>query len=108
MAELSDTLIAVGIQKSEALIIEFLQDHNPHNSREIEHELYLAQPVVSTALGAIRKFLKVTERRNERGAPSKFYKMSKEQFAAYIQHISDEKEEKLNKEIAALVKIREM
>jgi predicted transcriptional regulator len=108
MAELSDSLIAIGIPKSEAIIIEFLKDHKPHNSREIEHELYLAQPVVSKSVGTLRKFVKVTEQRNERGAPSKFYKMSKEQFMAYIQHISDEKEEKLDKEIAALVKIREM
>jgi predicted transcriptional regulator len=108
MAELSDSLIAIGIPKSEALIIEFLKDHKPHNSREIEHELYLAQPVVSTTMRVIRKYLKVTEQLNERGGPSKFYKMAKEQFIAYIQHISDEKENKLNKEIEALVKIREM
>ena len=108
MAELSDSLIAIGIPKSEALIIEFLKDHKPHNSREIEHELYLAQPVVSITMRAIRKFVKVTEQRNERGAPSKRYIMAKEQFDAYIQHISDEKETKLNKEIEALVKIRGM
>jgi predicted transcriptional regulator len=108
MAELSDSLIAIGIPKPEALIIEFLKDHKPHNSREIEHELYLAQPVVSIAMRTIREFVKTTEQHNERGAPSNFYKMSKEQFGAYIQRISDEKENKLNNEIAALVKIREM
>ena len=103
------TLTQIGISKSEAAIVELMSDHKPRTSREIEHELYLAQPVVSIVTRNIKTFLDIKES-NESilGRPKKTYLMTKARLNAYLQNISNQKEIELNKIIAALVELREI
>ena len=109
MEKIYGTLTQIGISKSEAAIVELMSDHKPRTSREIEHELYLAQPVVSIVTRNIKTFLDIKES-NESilGRPKKTYLMTKARLNAYLQNISNQKEIELNKIIAALVELREI
>jgi predicted transcriptional regulator len=109
MEKIVDTLIRIGIPKSEAMIIELMCDHKPRTSREIEHDLYLAQPVVSTVTRTRKDFLEIKESDESiRGRPKKTYLMTRSRFNAYLQNISNQKEMEINKTIAALVALREI
>jgi predicted transcriptional regulator len=109
MEKISSTLMQIGIPKSEALIVELMSDHKPRTSREIEHDLYLAQPVVSTSTRTLKDFLDVKESDESiPGRPKKTYLITKARFNAYLQNISNQKEIELNKMIAALVALREI
>lgn len=108
MEKISKILMQVGIPKNEAVIVELMSDHKSRTSREIEHELYLAQPVVSTITRQIKDFLSIEESGGVQSRPKKTYLMTKARFNAYLQNISNQKEIELNKIIAALVKLREI
>ena len=109
MGKISKILMQVGIPKNEAVIVELMSDHKSRTSREIEHDLYLPQPVVSIVTRNIKTFLDIKES-NESilGRPKKTYLMTKARFYAYLQNISNQKEIELNKIIAALVELREI
>ena len=108
MEKIYGALTQIGISKSEAAIVELMSDHKPRTSREIEHELYLAQPVVSTITRQIKDFLSIEESGGVQSRPKKTYLMTKARFNAYLQNISNQKEIELNTIIAALVELREI
>ena len=109
MGKISKILMQVGIPKNEAVIVELMSDHKSRTSREIEHDLYLPQPVVSIVTRNIKTFLDTKESdEGIPGRPKKTYLMTKARFYAYLQNISNQKEIELNTIIAALVELREI
>ena len=101
MQNISQKLMACGIRRTVSNVVELLvSDFDWHKFRDIERKADLRQPEVSMAIKEILPYVEVrtsNEKREEKGRPTKEFRLTEAAANGLIKSIVASEEEKIEK-----------
>lgn len=106
----ADLLIEAGLNKNVALCLTYISSHDNIKTKDIEFDVRLRQPEVSTAVSKLREknwIKNYTEKKEGKGRPTHVYKLNKplEEIINEVNERNIEKIKKLKRNINNLEKI---
>ncbi len=110
MKSISENLIRIGVARTTAKVVEFLNDGESGTSktlREIERGCDLRQPEVSIAIKSLVGYVKVSGSKTpSRGRPTKIISMPKENYKRYIDFVTEDAQKSYDDVIGSIVELK--
>jgi len=108
--ELADILMSLGMSRSVARTLSYLQDVNEATSIELERATGLRQPEVSIAMKELDQFDWIDEREEKKtgkGRPYKIYSL-KVGFKDIIAHLENEQKKAINQAMESINRLKQL
>ncbi|MCE8425670.1 MAG: ArsR family transcriptional regulator [Candidatus Methanoperedens sp.] len=107
--EIADALISLGLGRSVARTLAYLQNLDEATSFELETGTVLRQPVVSIAIKQLKEWDWVNEREEKRPGKGRSYKIYslKAGFNDIIAHLETQRKKDFNETMATIKRLKE-